>query len=282
MADSDTGQTGADTGNASSGASDVGSTPISLSDDSLVTFKGVDKPVKFGEHYRGLQSQLTKTAQERSRLQQELERVKSEQARYQQASQQRQQGMGTQQARQASIAEQLRSLPYLNGNEAARVVESIESQIGDMRSGSQQQIQALAVLAYQLKQMQDQQRELVQQRRMTDFQGKLGKWREELNLPEAEGIQDWLHETYVAYEGDDLDERFPDIAKKRWEQLAAAVRASDKRRAEELRKQRFVPGKGGEARPSKGLDERLDRASPKEAADILFENFVAGAGDSTT
>jgi hypothetical protein len=230
---------------------------IELADDALIRVKGSDKPVKFGEHVKSFQSQWTKAAQKAAQYERELAEYKRKEAQWQQQSAQRQQQNGANEDVYAS----LRQLPYLTGEDAVSVVQSIGDQL---RQRDQ-------VLLGALKQLQETQK-IVQALNQTHssgaFEAKISKWLQDGGYP-AEA-SDLAKEIYLAYEGDDLDDEFPRIFNERWTQIEKILDARRQQKLREARNPRaFLPGKGGAAGPSKPLELKPD-ASAAEIAEQLW------------
>lgn len=233
-------------------------TTFDVSDDTLIRVKGSDKPVKFGEHVRGFQSQFTKASQKAAELQRQLEardqRIKEIEA----AQQQAQRGQADQ-----DVFAELRQLPYLSGSDAVEVVQSIGQQIH----------QRDMVLMAALKKIEGLERVvggLNQNHSLGAFDNKIKSWLSDWGYPpEAENL---AKEIYLAYEGDDLDQEFPQIFQSRWAEIEKIVEARRQAKINAARKQPFVPGRGGETRPSKPLEMKGD-LSPRDVADQLWEQL---------
>lgn len=225
----------------------------------LIRVKGSDKPVKFSDHVRGFQSQFTKASQEVSRLKQQIaERDRQIQAHQQAVQQQQSQPSNTQNSN--DVYGQLRALPYLSGERAAEVIEGISGQF-------QQRDQILLAALKQMQQMQKIVMNLQENHTGAAFDAKISNWLKEGNYPD--GLNDWAKELYLAYEGDDLDQEFPNILAKRWSEVQKAIEASKAAKVNAARKVPFIPGKGGNTGPSKQLEIKPD-ASPSEIADLLW------------
>src|SRR3990167_4477661 len=101
----------------------LGSAPsiIELSEDSMVKLPGAKDPVRYGDHYRTFQSEFTKRAQEAASLRAEKAKLTQQLQDYQRRLQQgqRQQGQAPKPNRLQELAGQLKSLTYLNGEQAA-------------------------------------------------------------------------------------------------------------------------------------------------------------------
>ena len=236
-------------------------TAIDINDDALIRIKGSDKPVKFGEHVRGFQSQFTRASQEAARLKRELEQERQTRQRYEQERQRSQQGNSN---GEPSIEEQLGQLPYLSGTDAARVVKSIQGQI-------QQRDQVLLGTLKKLQHMEGILNTLNQSHSTSSFDAKISKWLTDGGYPS--GLANWAKEIYLAYEGDDLDTEFPQILKTRYDEIAREFEAQRQAKIRGARPQPFVPGRGGQATPSKPLEVKAN-TSPRELADLLYNQFA--------
>lgn len=251
-------------GQADPGTVTDSSTPeaLEVSDDSLIRVAGSDKPVKFGEHVKGFQAQFTKASQRAARLEQELQTER--QARQQLEQSQRQ---ATQVTGSADPYEQLRQLPYLDGQQAAAVVESIAGQI-------RQRDMILLGALQQMQQMQQIVQQLNSSAVSANWEGQIDRWLQDGGYP-AEA-KDLAKEIYLAYEGDNLNEEFPEIFKARWNQIEKLI---DARRQASLRQARptFVPGRGGNTGPSQPLKLKPS-ASAQEIADQLWPALEGATG----
>lgn len=241
-------------------------TVYEVSDDSLIKLPGQEKPVKFGEHTRGFQSQFTKASQEAARLKRELEQRDQKLRQYeaqQQQFQRQQQGQGQNRPR---LSDQLRGMNYLDGEAAATMAEAFE---GEIRQRDQILLAALQKVAAMEKTLNT----LNESHVGASFEGKINKWLGEIGLPPE--AADLAKEVYLAYEGDDLDYEFPQILRNRWEQLQRVFAATQQQKIQAAKKQPFLPGRGGGTGPSRPL--QLDpRLSAAEVADQLWPMFAEG------
>jgi len=246
--------------------------PIELKDDTLVRVPGQQNPVKYGDYYKGFQSQFTRKAQEAADLQR---RYKELEDRFNAASRQPQsQPTNQPQNPAAAMVEKLRSLSYLNGNEAAEVVEQLVGQFGQFGQALNQRDMVLLQLAKHIQKQNEALSGIQGRHSSAEFEGKINRWISDMGLPQE--AKDLAQEIYLAYEGDDLDNEFPTIFKQRWEQIQNLVRTMDKRRAEEARRLPFVPGRGGQAGPSRPLNSGFKTA--KEITDELWPAMTANEG----
>lgn len=245
--------------------------PITLSDDMEVIPPGRDKPVKYGEYFKSFQSQFTKTAQERADLQRQLEAIKTERQRdteeLQRLRQSQQPAAG--QDPRSTLISKIKSLPYLNGQDAAEVVESILGEVSSQQQALQMRDMAIRLLNQRFQELDKTVGQLSNQNNQAGFKSKMETFRTQLDLPVE--AKEWLEELYLAYEGDDLDQEFPKIAKGRWEQLQTLLRAQDQNKVQQARTNRFTPPKGGNGTPNAPLD--FSKMNPKQMADHLWASI---------
>jgi len=226
----------------------------------MIRVKGNDKPVRFTDHVKGFQSQMTRATQRAAQIQRELEQAKQERAEYQRQVEQAQHGQGN---GQPSIVDQLNELPYLSGRDAAQVIQNISTQFA-------QRDQILLAALQRMKQMQEVVNNLNTNHVNTGFDSKINRWLEEGGYPKE--AADLMKEVYLAYEGDDLDEEFPGIFRDRWNGIQKALEGARQAKVNAARKTPFVPGRGGHANPSKPLQFKGGE-SARQMADELWDQM---------
>ncbi len=254
---------------------------IDLKEDSLVRLPGNKEPVKYGEWFTGFQRKHTEATQARSSLQSQLRDAQAAMEQTRQEAERYRAALNLPQHREdprKGLREKFSQLPYVKGEEAAQLYEAIANEIDGGRQQLQVRDQAIRLLATELTNVKNALGQVLQKNNIGDFYTKIGRYREELGLPEE--ANEFLAELYSAYEGDDLDSEFPNIAKKRVEQLTAMVNAMNKKRVEEARRNRFVPGKGGQGVPGKAGLPDTSKMNAKDTADALFE-AMQSVGDDT-
>lgn len=236
-------------------------TPIDITDDALIRIKGSDKPVKFADHVKGFQSQFTKASQRAALLEKQLlqERTRREELEKARQSQPQSQTASTE-----DIFASLRQLPYLTGEDAVGVVQSIGEQLR----------QRDMVLMGALKQMQSMQQVLqrINEGYSTQsFDQKINSFLS--NGGYGPEYVEYAKELYLAYEPTDtLDDEFPQILSARLEQLEKLIEQKRVAKVEANRRPKFVPGRGGQAHPSKPLQIKAD-ATSRDIADELWEQM---------
>lgn len=231
--------------------------PIRLGSDALIQIEGQEKPVKFSDYTRGFQSQFTKASQRAAQLERELQAEREARQRFEQA----QRGQQPQNSPEQDLLAKLREKPYLSGEEAAEVVQSIVSQFG-------QRDKVLVAALQRMQEMNEKLGGLYQNHTQQSFSSKIDKWLTDSGYgPDAREI---AQEIYLAYEGDDLDQEFPRIFTERMKQLEAMFEARKRAAVEKARRMPFVPGRGGQASPSQPLQFKGNE-SPAQIAEALWQ-----------
>lgn len=240
--------------------SSASTSPVRLTPDTMVDIDG--KPVKFSDHVRGFQSQATRASQRAAELERKLAEREQAIERYE-----RQQRQGPQGPQGDPLAG-LREMPYLDGNAAASIVQSFAAEFN-------QRDQILLGALKQLQKIQQIVGGLHESSATQSFDAKISGWLRDGGYPDEYG--DLAKEIYLAYEGDDLDNEFPRIFAARVSQIEAAQEKRRQVKAEQARRAPFVPGRGGNAQPSKPLT--LDpRNSARADAEALWESMQFGSG----
>lgn len=234
--------------------------PIDINDDALIRVKGSDKPVKFGDHVRGFQSQFTKASQEAARFKRELEAERQQRQQYEQERSRYQQN---QPGQNQDPFGQVEALPYLSGKDAAQLLRQERGQL-------QQTNQVLIAALKKMQAMEATLGTLNSSHTSSAFNGKISNWLQEGGYPPE--AADLAKEIYLAYEGDDLDNEFPQIFKNRFDQMERIFTARRDAKVRANRPQPFVPGRGGMASPSKPLEVKPE-SNARELADQLFGLF---------
>lgn len=263
------------TGDPAAAAATAAATPpaaptvYELNDDAQVRFPGAKEPAKFGDWYRGVQQKITTSGQERSKLQKQLEARNAEYAQQQEDLKRLRAALGADpgQPKQRALAEGLKDLSYLDGRTGAEVVQALEQRLSQVDTTNQQYAQALKFMASKLAETMQATQAMSAKEAQAARLGRVRETMKALDMPdEAEEV---ALDLYHSFEGEELDEKFPELLKARWEQITGLVRALDQRKVAAARKQRFTAPKGGDARPGSNLD--LSRASAKETADALWD-----------
>jgi hypothetical protein len=268
----DSGGGGGDSGGDTSGSFDSGgggspepAVPDIPEVDDNYTFrlKGQDKPIKLSEYRAGFQSQATKASQEAARLRQEVAQYKQREA---QAEQQRQA-----QARQAAGQGQdnflasLEQLPYLDGPHAKQVIDRI---YGELRQRDQITIAALQ----ELQKMRQTVSSLNEAHVGATFDSKISRWLQEGGYPDNPAAKKFAQILYLAHEGQDLDQEFPQLLKQHWGEFQSLIESERAAKVAANRKPPFLPGRGGATGPTKPI--QLDpRLTSHQVADQLFDLF---------
>lgn len=246
---------------------------VDLTHDTLVRLPGAKDPVKYGDHYRGFQSEFTKKAQAAANAAKQVKQLQDQINALKRQNGQAQAGQGPRPNPVGELTQQLKSLAYLSGEDGAKVVEHLAGQFKAYDGALQQRDIALALMYKQMKQLSGIVEQLNGRSRTSDFDTKIEGYLQKGGYPPE--AKEFAQELYLAYEGDDLDREFPTILKRRWDQLTELHKTNERKRIEAARRQPFVPGKGGNGTPSKGL-ANMAKSSAKEIADAFWPNMVDG------
>lgn len=192
-------------------------------------------------------------AQQQQQLQQYAQQLQQHGYAQQQRAQQAQPQQPQQpQQQQPSMVDQLRKMPYLDGNTAAQLVERLVGEgIQPLRSQLQQRDRALATIYQDYKTLRDQVGQSQGKQAEKDLDARFVQLREQHGLPDEEIVNDLMRDIYFSHEGDDLDKAFPDMFAKRWESIKKLSREQDRKTAAKAR-QSVLPGRGGEASLASG------------------------------
>ena len=208
------------------------------------------KTQALAEERKQWDSQRTQQAQQLQQYAQQLQQHGyAQQQRAQQAQPQQPQQP---QQQQPSMVDQLRKMPYLDGNTAAQLVERLVGEgIQPLRSQLQQRDRALATIYQDYKTLRDQVGQSQGKQAEKDLDARFVQLREQHGLPDEEIVNDLMRDIYFSHEGDDLDKAFPDMFAKRWESIKKLSREQDRKTAAKAR-QSVLPGRGGEASLASG------------------------------
>lgn len=256
-----------------------------FSDDDLVRVPGQKDPVRYGDLYKRLQSDYTRKTQAAAKREAEL--AKREEATKSQESYLKnlaatllaKQNAGVSSQKEDNLLAKLEQLQYLDGKTAAQMLREIQSKgFGPIVQAIQDRDTIIQQLHQRALQHEQLIRSLMGRHADTEFDGKIKRWLNEGGYP-PEAI-DLAKEIYTAYEGDDLDEEFPGIFQKRWNQIQTILRNQDKAKVEAAKKRPFqFPTKGGNGTASKPIGLKGNE-SPSEVADQLWEALSGGRSET--
>jgi len=227
------------------------------------------KTQALAEERKAWDSQRQQQAQQ---LQQYAQQLQQQGHAYQQQSQQAQQQAGQQQ--QQSMVDQLRSMPYLDGNTAAQLVERLVNEgITPMQQQYQQSQQALAQLWNQHKAMKEQVGPQQGAQAEKDLESRFQELRTKHGLPDDEAIREFQRDVYLSHEGDNLNAEYPDLLGKRVDGLRKAFRDMDRQAAAKAKESPF-PSRGGESSLTSGKTGGYK--SPEERTNELWPMLNPG------
>ena len=262
------------------GAAGAGSPTIfDLSDDSLVRVKGQGEPVKFGELSKRQQADYTRKTQQAQQLQataaRERQQLAAERSRLEGIAAslvQRQQGRGGEQV--DPFMAELGAAEFIDGKTAVKLVQALQSGgFEPIANAIKERDKVISQLYQHVVQLSNTVKEMGGRFGQTDFDGKINRWLEEGGYP-AEAA-DLAKEIYLAYEGEDLDNEFPQIFQQRWNQIQSILDKQRQAKVEAARRQPMLPGRGGNGAASKPIGLKGNE-NAKTLADTLWDAMQAG------
>jgi len=192
----------------------------------------------------------TQRQQQAQQLQQYAQQLQQQGQAHQQQVHRAQQQAGQQQ--QQSMVDQLRSMPYLDGNTAAQLVERLVGEgITPMQQQLQQSQQALATVYRDYKALRDQVGSAQGHQAEKDLDSRFLELRDKHGLPDEEVIHELMKDVYFSHEGDDLNDQYPDMLGKRVDGLRKVFRDMDRQAAAKAKESPF-PSRGGESSLTSG------------------------------
>jgi len=251
-------QQGQTAGNVASGTS---TEPMDWDDNRQFRFKGQDKPITAKDYVRGFQSQMTKASQEAARLKKELQTRDDRIRQFEQVAGGRG-GDPNAQATEQFLGE-ITSAPFISGQMMGNILQ-------DLQQGVRERDVVLGATLKKLAGIEKILNDLHGVNLQQGHETKLKSWLQQGGYPdEAFGLADII---YRGYEGENLDEEFPQIFASRWKEMQTAIARQAARERERARNLPFTPGKGGNTGPGKaqGLS---GRETPKELAEIFFTRY---------
>jgi uncharacterized protein YihD (DUF1040 family) len=248
---------------------------IDIKDDSLVRIGDQKDPVQFGKWYKGFQGQLTKATQERAALERKYAETEASskelKSNYERLMTEVQRAKQTGNKEDALAA--LRNLQYISGQDMASIVETVQGRFNQFQGEFAGRDKAIMFLGEKLKDVMTQLQGYQQKETQVGFGNKIDKFLKDSGFgPE---LKDLAEEIYLAYEGDDLDQEFPDILKKRVDQVQRYARAAEQKRISDNKRNMFVPGKDQRVGPTGALKSKLAKGKAKDVASELWDAMVS-------
>ena|SRR3990167_1148215 len=252
--------------------------PVDITDDTLIRVAGQKDPVKYGELYKNLQGDYTKKSQavadaERKLAEQRAgwDKERSAQETYlkslaAQLLQRQQQG---QQRPGGDYRSKLASKQYLSGGDAAEMFDQVGGGMSTIVQAITERDQVITALYQKLQGLEQVVTQLGGAHTNQSFEQKIGGWVKSLGLPE-EATQ-LAKEIYLAYEGDDLDNEFPNILRERWDATVNLINSLNQKKVEQSRQSPFkLAGRGGNTSPEKLIGLK-GHENAKDTADKLWD-----------
>jgi len=274
------GGTGA--GGVSAGATPTVPSVVDISDDTMVRIKGQGEPVKFSDLSRRQQADYTRKTQQAENLrrqavahqqQNQTERSRLETIAAHLAARQQ----GNQRSNQTDpFLTDLGGREYIDGKTAVEIVRQLqENGLAPIANAIGQRDKVITQLYNQLTQLTRQVQEMGGRFGQSDFDGKITRWLSDGGYPPE--AADLAKEVYLAYEGDDLDNEFPEIFARRWQQIESILENRRQAKVTAARQAPRLPGRGGNGSASKPIGLKGNE-SARETADMLWDAMQAGSG----
>ena len=209
---------------------------------------------------------------QRGTQQQQLQQYAQQLQQQAAAGQQAQQQQGATQ--QQSMLDQLAKMPYLDGPTAAELMRRIMVEgIQPLQQQLHQRDQALAQVYKDYKSLRDVVGKSYGKEAERDLDSRFAEIRAQQGLPDDEVIREIMQDIYYSHEGDDLNQEFPEMVRKRLEALNKTFKARDRKAVEAAKKSPF-PSKGGESSPISGKTGGYK--TPQDRADELWPMISPG------
>jgi len=228
------------------------------------------KTQALAEERKQWESERTKQTQQLQQYAQQMQQQQYARQAAQNQAQSQQQG----QQSQSNMLDQLRQMPYLDGNTAEQLMERMVNEgINPLNQALQQRDQALAKLYKDYKELRDNVGASQGKQAEKDLDTRFLKIREEQGLPDSDVVNELMRDVYYSHEGDTLDTEYPEMLRKRWEGIQKAVRDAD-RAAAKVAKESPFPSKGGQVSPTSGKTDGYK--TPEERANELWPMLSPG------
>lgn len=235
------------------------------------------KTQALAEERKSWDTERTQQTQQLQQYAQQLQQQQYARQAAQQQSQQQQRQPQQGQGNTSTMLDQLRQMPYLDGNTAAQLMERMIGEgINPLNQALQQRDQALTKLYKDYKDLRDSVGQSQGKQAAQDLDTRLTKVREDQGLPNTDVVNDLMRDVYYSHEGDTLDQDFPDMLRKRWEGIQKVIRDSDRATAKKAKASPF-PSKGGEVSPTSGKTGGYK--TPAERANELWPMLNPGQSE---
>ena len=244
LTDSSTESVSAETDTSPSGgeASDSGSWPVEVQAEYTKKTQALAEDRKSWEAERSQQTQ---------QLQQYAQQMQQQNYARQAAQQQAQTQQQGQQSNDTML-DQLRQMPYLDGNTAAQLMERMVNEgINPLQKAVQQRDQALAQVYKDYKTLRDTVGQTQGKQAEKDLDTRFVQLRQDAGLPDHEVVNELLKDVYYSFEGSDWNDKFAETARSRIDGLRKVFRDMDRQDAKKAKTSQF-PSKGGESSLTSG------------------------------
>ena len=279
--------TGVPSSPAASGAGSFGSqpspSPVSLSDDTVITYQGAEKPVAWRDFRSGHVPRAEHDAftsrynTSVEYLIQEARRIDQWRQYLQDQARRQTQGHGQDGGRAEDPLASVRDLPLVDGQTIASLYDRIQKEgFGPLHRTIQAYNQMITAINRRLDSIQGTVGSMSEERASYDFDRMItAEIKRHGYNPEHPAVREASRSLYLSYEpGEDLDREFPGLLKDHLTQLFGAVREHDRAEAARLQKEKRVfPSRGGTATP--GQPQPYRHLKGRDLAAHLFASTEA-------
>ena len=251
-----------------------------LTDDTLVKYQG--QTVKYGDLSKRLQADYTRKTQQAENLRRQVLKQQSEIA----AERKRLEGIaaslvsrqgngqGQGQGQVDPFMAELGAAEFIDGKTAVKLVQALhDTGFAPIASAIKERDKVITQLYQHVVQLTNTVKEMGGRFGNQDFEGKINNWLKEGGYPPE--AADLAKEIYLAYDGDDLDQEFPQIFQNRWNQIQTIIENQRKAKVDAARRAPVLPGRGGNGSAAKPIGLKGNE-SAKTIADQLWDAIQAG------
>lgn len=244
---------------------------------------GYNEPVRFGDLQKRQQADYTRKTQDFSKQRTQFESERAEFQRHQQTERARLESLaqtliqkqGSTNPATDPLFQKLASAKYIDGPLMSEFINTVQEKgFAPIVKAFQERDTITQNMYQEILELRKLVTGLTSARQAEGTESKIDRWLQEGGFPkEAKKL---AKEIYSAYEGDDLDTEFPNIFAERWNELQTILRAQDKARVEEARRQGTrLPGRGGNGTPGKSIGLK-GHEKARDVASALWDAMQVG------
>ncbi len=161
-----------------------------------------------------------------------------------------------------------KSQGFVTYDQIGSLAKGFDERLAGLQAQNEEHLQAMHLVHEQTKRQAARYDPLIEQSTAQRLDVTIAEAASRLGI--KEGAMDYFgnhaRNVHAAYEGDDLNEAYPDLLDTSWKDMLSATAAMNKAEVQEAK--RGLSSSGGTASPSKPLDMKLD--TPEEIADEFW------------